>query len=408
MARNILQLVTSACYRANAQTVPTTLVSPSNAGDRQLLHLVYSVCEELRALRCWPQLKRTFKLRLVAGQERYDLPADFYSLLPFTQYDSANRWPTMGPMTDVAWNFQTQGNDFTGNERAFRLFGYGVGQVQVNPIPAAADASTVISFDYVSKSFLQPPAWTASESVAQNIWRNAGGILYKKLTASSHTTGTLRPSMEFGEGQDGSVRWLAFTPTAFTGVAVWHPGDYFTAGGRLYCVTVGGTSAAAAPTSTTEGVDLTSGTITYRYFAAPAYAAETAFDTGDHILGAGSQYYRCVVGGITGKASEPLWTPTQVNDSTVLWTFQNVAYEEVIGDTDLCVFDEELVIAGLRAKLFQARGLGASDLVETFEKMKRTAMGRWHVGKVIDMADCGEDGVIYPTINWTGGNWTVN
>lgn len=404
MARTVLTLVQTACYRSKL-TPPTALVASTDSEALQLLHLLYSVAEELRALSCWPQLKRTFKVRLVAGQEGYDLPADFYSLLPFTQHERSSSFPVSGPTTDTAWNLSRFGTDFNDVVKEFRLFGYGGRQFKVTPTPGASDAGTVISFDYMSKSVFQPPAWTASEgSLTQNLYRQAFGIIYKKTDSGSDTGGTVRPTLEFGEGQDGATRLLAITTAAWSSTTLYAPGAYATTGGRLYRCTVGGTSSGSAPTSTSEDTDITDGTVTWRYHAAGSWAGQTTVEAGDYIL-ISAQYYRYETGGVTGSAT-PTWSPTVFLDNTVDWTHQDIAYETALADTDFCVFDDELVIEGLRAKLFLARGLGADDLVFNYERLKRSAKGRWHAGVVLDMA-AGFGDSSQPVINWTGGNWTV-
>lgn len=400
MARTVLQLIQTACYRSSI-TPPSALTAATDSGVLQLLHLFYSVGEELRALRGWPQLKRTFKVRLVAGQSSYDLPLDFYSLCPFTAYDRANSWATLGPMTDADWNLRVIGTDFQGTTKAFRLFGAGGRQMKVSPVPGDADAGAVISFDYVSKSWLQPPAFTASEaSVAQNTYRSARGIIYKKTDSGSDTLGAVVPTMEYGEGEDGSCRWLAITTSAFATTTAYAAGAYLTSGGNLYRVRVGGTTGGSAPTSTTEDVDITSGTATLRYHSAASWAAQTDFEEGDFIL-ISAQYYRCEQGGKT--AVQPTWDATTFTSGTATLTHQNVAYEEIITDSDICVFDDEAMIAGLRGKLFAARGLGSADLVYEFEKYKASCVGRWHVGKVLDLA-AGEYSP-RPFANLPEGNW---
>lgn len=406
MARDILTLVKSALYRSNANTIPSALVASTNSSDLQLLHLLYGVCEELRALMCWPQLKRTFKVRLVPGQDSYDLPADFYSLLPFTQYERSQSFPVAGPMTDVEWNLSLYGDAINGVSKQFRLFGYGGRQLKVSPTPGTGDIGTVISFDYMSKSIFQPPPWTASEgSLTQNIYRQSNGIIYKKTDSGSDTAGTTRPTMEFGEGQDGSLRIFAITTRNYANTTLYAAGEYILEAGRLYLVTVGGTSANPAPSSTTEDTDITNGTLTLRYFPAPTRAGQTEYETGEYFTNGSSQIFRVEQGGKSGTDA-PQWSATVFTDNTISWTHQDMAYETAQLDTDFTVFDEELVIEGLRAKLFLARGLGAEDLVYNFERLKRAAVGRWHAGKVVDFA-AGFGNSSEPVINYTGGNWTV-
>jgi len=304
-------------------------------------------------------------------------------------------------MTDPDWNLRLFGTDFQGTTKAFRLFGTGGRQFKVNPTPGDGDAGSVISFDYTSRSVFQPPPFTASEgSVTQNLYRAARGIIYKKTDSGSDTLGSVVPTMEFGEGQDGSCRWLALTTAAWSTTTAYAAGTYLTDSGNLYRITVGGTTGGSAPTSTTEATDLTSGTVNYRYHSAASWTAQTAFETGDYIL-ISAQYYRCEQGGKT--AVQPTWSPTVFTSNTADLTHQDIAYETALVDTDFCVFDEELVIAGLRAKLFLAQSLGAEDLVFEFEKMKKSAIGRWNAGKVLDLAS-GEYSP-RPFANLPEGNW---
>lgn len=398
MSRTILQLVSTACYRSGIP-VPASLVGATDTASLQLLHLFYSVGEELRSLALWPQLKRTFKIRLVYGQQTYDLPADFYCSLPFTHYDRANSWAICGPMTDADWNLRVIGTDFQGTTKAFRLFGHGSRQFSVDPLPGAGDANAVISFDYISRSWIQPPAWTASESISQNTWRSAAGRLYKKLTAGSQTTGTYLPTMAFGEGTAGAVTWFCITTTAWS-QTIWSPGQYVTNGGNVYVCTAEGTSSGTGPTGTSSS-PITEGTVTWNYVPTPAWVGGTAYETGDHVS-SGGQYFRVEKGGQSGLLAPP-WTATTVTDGSVVWTHQNVAYEEAVGDTDVCSFDEELVIAGLRAAFFASHGMGNEELVVRYEQMKKRAVARWNRGKVLDLAA----GTYSPRpfANLPEGNW---
>lgn len=403
MARTILDLVKSALYRSNAQQIPTALVASTNSSDLQLLHLLYGVGEELRAMGCWPQLKRSYKLRLFPGQDGYSFPANFYSLLPYTSYDLANSRAVVGPTTDADWNLQVRGIGAQGPEKMFRLFGTGGRYFKVNPTPGDGDAISYINIEYICRDIFLPPPWTASEgSLTQNLYRHAFGIIYKKTDSGSDTAGTNRPSMTpTGEGQDGGVRWQALSTSAFSTTTLYTAGSYFTTGGNLYRVTVGGTSGGSAPTSTTEDTDITNGTLTIRYHAAASWTGQTDFDFGDHLL-ISSQYYRCEQGGKTGSV-QPTWTTALELDNTIDWTPQDIAYETPQLDTDFMNFDEELVIAGLRAKLFQARGLGAEDLVYSYERMKKQALGRWNAGMVLDLAaGCDDSSInLAPISNWT-------
>lgn len=390
MGSTALALVQKACYRSNIPA-PSALVGATDTSTLQLLNLFYETGEDLRSTRLWPQLKRKCTVRLDAGRSFYQLPEDFYAAVPDTNWDRNLGQPMRGPVMDGAFNWLQYGYAPNENSRSFRIWGPdinpndGQGQFQVHPTPGAASQNLEISFEYISRSWLFPPSWAASTALSASVYRNSAGNYYQNSTGAA-TTGTVPPTMANGVGIDGGVRWLALTTSAWASTTVYGPGDYRTTGGRLYMCTVGGTSSSSAPTSTTEGTDITDGTVTWRYYAAPAWTAQTEYDFGDHIL-ISSQYYRSVTPGNTGNASaisgkvSPTWTTTTQSDGTITWTYKTAAYEALIADTDICLFDDESMIVGLRYRFMRARGMEFKALEKDYENMKRAGYGRQNQGK---------------------------
>ena len=414
MGKTALQLVTSACYGANIPA-PSALVGATSTDVLQLTELFYDTGRELRNCRVWPQLKRWHFIILESGRSQYPLPLDFYSALPGTQYETANQWALCGPETDPDWAFATYGIVDVTSRKRFRVFGPDVnpndsrGQFYVSPTPDDGDAGELVTFEYVSKSWLIPPLWTAGESLAQNTYRFANGNIYKKTDSGSDATSTTAaPNMANGLGQDGSVFWLYISPTAFAPGPVI-AGNYFTSIGNLYKCTGSGVAANPAPSGTDPDTDITAGTATFRYMAtnsAPdAWIGATEYEIGDHIF-ASAQWYRAVQGPhrsatLRSGTVEPAWTATTVPDGAATQTYQTSPYEALVTDSDLCLFDDELMIEGLKWRFLRARGLQYQDVRADYERMKGRAVARFNPGRILSLA--GRERPRYPNI--PEGNW---
>lgn len=407
MSQTVLSLVQQACYEIGI-TPPSTLVSltsPANAMELQYLNLFYAVGRDLRQARWWPQLKRNYTMYMQPGRNQYALPLDFYASVPMTGWDQANKWTLIGPMTDRERNFRQYGYITVENRKAYEVYGPDQnpnstrGQFYINPTPDATIVNTPITFDYISRSWLQPPNWTAGTAYTTASYVNVNGNIYK--SASNANAGTVAPSMAYGVGQDGGVFWLAITTAAWGTGTLYGPGDYVTNGGNLYYCVTGGTSGITGPTGTATDTTETDGTVTWQYYATPAWAGETAFVFGSYIL-IGSQYYRCVTPGVQGNNTQvtgkiqPTWTPTTESDGTVTWTYQTAAYEALISNSDLCLFDDELMVVGLKYRIQLAKGLDYQENKQLYETMKDTATARWNSGRVLRLAD---NGVVLAGLN---------
>lgn len=391
MGSTVLALVQAACYESNIPA-PSALTSATDTGTLQLIHLFYATGRELRAARCWAQLKKKYTVYLTTHRSYYTLPQDFYAALPLTHWDDANTWEMRGPLTDGEWAFRRYGYVTTENRKAYRVFGpdinssSGRGQFEVDPTPEDGDQDTRINFEYISKSWLIPPLWTASEAgVAQNTYRFSAGNIYKKTDAGAEAGGTIAPTMAFGVGQDGSVMWKFVSASAWGATTLYAAGTYVTNdGGKLYYCTGSGTSAGAGGPTGSGSADITDGTVTWLYKAAPARTGQTSYTDGDHIT-VSSVLYRCVQTGVSG-ANAPDWTATTVPDNAITYTFQEPAYETIVTDSDLCLFDDELMIAGLKWRFLRARGLKYEDLLFEYQVLKNKAAMRWNIGHKISLA----------------------
>lgn len=390
-----LTLIQQAAYET-AFYVPTTLVGNTDPQVLQILNLFYATGRELRQARWWPQLKRSYFITLQVGRSQYQLPQDFYSALPSTHWDQSNKWEMLGPMSDRAWDYRLYGYITIENRKAFRVFGPDMnpnsdrGQFSVNPVPTGITQGTILTFEYITKSWIAPPNWAPSTSYAQNAWVNCDGNYYKKLTAGSQTSGGVPPNMIYGQGQDGGVFWTAITTSAWVGTTYYAPGDYVTNGGNLYVCTNGGQSAGAGGPSGTSS-SITDGSVTWQYCAVSSWAGQTSFIFGSFIL-VGSQYYRCTTPGVQGNNTQitgkiqPTWTTTTVSDGTITWTSQTSTYDALVTDNDLVLFDDEIIIAGLKWRFLRAKGAEYDDIRAEYQEQVDTAMARWNAGKKISLA----------------------
>lgn len=397
MSKTALQLVTSACYGANI-TPPSALVGQTASSTLQLIELFYEAGRELVKDGCWSQLRKWHTIYLVSGRSHYQLPQDFYSAVPGTHWDNGQSWRLQGPEGDISFNYRINGMA-TGGARSYREGGPFInsgdtrGQLEIYPVPGDSDQDTPVSFEYFTRSWLMPKSWVSGGTVGGTDYVNSCGNIYSH--ASGTTNGTIAPNMAYGVGQDGGAFWKVFTVTAYTVDTLISAGDYYTNGGNLYFCTVGGTTS-GGPSGTTSDTDITDGTVTWRYKSTSAWVGQTDYSVGD-IRTTGGRYYRCVRAGKSGITA-PTWTATTVSDGTITWTHVQTAYEALVADTDLCLFDDELMILGLQWRFMRARGLDYAAIRADFERAKDQESGRLNAGRVISAAGRSSFGVRYPSL----------
>lgn len=415
MPQTVLQLVQDACHEAGI-TAPSALYGATDPATLRILKNFYATGRELRQSRCWAQLKRTYSVILQSNRTDYHLPSDFFASLPMTEWDQQNRWEMRGPLGDAEWNYRTYGYVTWENRKAFRVFGPDInpnstrGQFHVNPMPGAGEAGYPITFEYISKSWLLPPSWTASEGIGStNLYRNANGNIYRSSVTG--ITGSNPPSMVYGEGQDGGVFWTALTTPAWGAGTAYAPGDYVTNSSNLYVCTTGGVSAGSGgPTTTSDAI--TDNTVTWQYCAESSWTALTEFARGSFIK-ISSQYYKATTPtrngngtAITGKV-QPNWTTTTQTDGTVTWTdflgSDKGAYERIQSDSDLVLFDDDLIIMGLKWRLLRSAGLVYEDVRADYELNKGRAAARFNPMRTLDL---GRSGYSH-SLNVPEGNFNV-
>ena len=245
MMKTALSIIQDVCYREN-QPAPTALIGETDPGTLQWLHLLYSVAEDLRQARVWPQQKRKHSFSTAADTTQYKLPADYFSPILATGWNQSQDNALMH-VSDSRFNWYLHSGASSSYYYVYRVFGWDqntsteLGQFEVNPTPSS---SQTLSYDYITRHMFLPQNWEPS--------------------------------------------------TAYT------TSDYCNVNGNIYHCTSDGTSSADDPPSGTA----TSG----------------------------------------------------ITDGTAEWGYYNTPYEELIADTDLCLFDYDLCKLGLRAKYREVMG----------------------------------------------------
>jgi hypothetical protein len=190
-------------------------VTGTGSTERQLVALLQAEGESLRTRAIWPELIREYQVVLVAGQDSYALPGDLLRFVAHTQWDTANYWPLHGPLSGAEWQMQQKGIPGAIVHKQFRCKGFSDNQFFIFSTPDADDAGHVVSFEYYSKSWLRPKAWTAGATIAAGAWASYNGNFY--TAGSGGTAGATAPTHTAGTVSDGAIDWT-FTAQAYESV----------------------------------------------------------------------------------------------------------------------------------------------------------------------------------------------
>lgn len=139
--------------------------------NTQLLNHLYSISRELRNTRVFTQQKRTHSFSTSDTVDEYALPADFYSPLPFTQFNQTSHFGLIGPVGDDDWNFMLYVPGASGLKK-YRIFGPNLTQyssakmMKIKPTPTATET---VSYDYITSSMFYQSGWTPTTTVKESV-----------------------------------------------------------------------------------------------------------------------------------------------------------------------------------------------------------------------------------------------
>ncbi len=106
----------------------------------------------------------------------------------------------------------------------------------------------------------------------------------------------------------------------------------------------------------TTGTSLGFEYISKNMFTPPYWTPSTVIAAGAWIFSNGN-FYNTVAGGTTAASGNgPILTTAIPLDGTVQWVYQNVLYENIISNSDLSVFDDEVMISGIKWRFEKSKG----------------------------------------------------
>lgn len=172
-----------------------------------------------------------------------------------------------------------------------------------------------------------------------------------------------------GPASDGSFNYLLYGESSGTRDFVY----------RLFGMDQNPSSAGGQfvlyPTPT-SAVTISFDIISRHMFLPVNWAASTAYSLDDEV-NANGNIYKCTSAGTSGSTAPTGTAASGISDGTAEWGYDNEPYERPVNDTDLCIFDHDLVKLGLRAKWKKEReGNYEADQIE-FEQRLESAKGRY-------------------------------
>lgn len=212
MSSTLVNLLKHCCYYWNIPFPSVaTIYNATDPGARQLLYTLYEVLDELKAAGCWREQVNTWTVTTSNGRARYQLPADFFRMSPFTEWNSTEKQRLIGPITDSLYAEEVSGSSSSSNRYEYRIKGFDLnqyssgGQFELFPTPTSTQT---LYFEYLRSSRLIPPFWTPSTAYTSGTsYVTANGNIYKCRTSGTSSSGSTAPSGTGTNITDGTAAW---------------------------------------------------------------------------------------------------------------------------------------------------------------------------------------------------------
>jgi len=138
------------------------------------------------------------------------------------------------------------------------------------------------------------------------------------------------------------------------------------------------------------------------------WVASTSYSLGDIRAGDGF-IYRVTTAGVSGT-TRPKVTSGTVTDGTVVWQYYSEPYSAspdnaALNDSDQCLFDDDLMIEGMRWAYLRSKQLNYQQERADWEQQLKSAFARFNGPIRINMADEFGDFQDWPNI--PSGSWSV-
>ena len=138
------------------------------------------------------------------------------------------------------------------------------------------------------------------------------------------------------------------------------------------------------------------------------WVASTAYTSGQ-IRSVDGYVYICTGNGTSGAVRPSTGTiDTNITDNTCTWRVYNEPYEckatnSNLSDDDLCLFDDEIMIEGMRWAYLLSKGLEYQQVRQDWENAVKGASARFQGPVIVSMVD--EDELDF--LNVPPGSWSV-
>jgi hypothetical protein len=137
-----------------------------------------------------------------------------------------------------------------------------------------------------------------------------------------------------------------------------------------------------------SAVNLTFAYLSRNLFLPKHWQPSTAYTSGTYV-NANGNIYLCDTNG-TSSTTAPTGQTANIVDGSTRWDYVSEPYETIVADTDLCIFDADLVKLGLRAKWLEENGGVFENALYEYESKISKAQARMrgsYIGKIRGTSD---------------------
>ena len=121
--------------------------------------------------------------------------------------------------------------------------------------------------------------------------------------------------------------------------------------------------------------------VTRHLFLPQHWVASTAYTTDDY-CNANGNCYKCSSAGTSSATTAPTGQTTGITDGTAKWDYYNTPIEALLADTDLCLFDYDIVELGVKAKYIKEHGGQWKPVEMEYKRAVEEAVNRTRVPHV--------------------------
>ena len=132
------------------------------------------------------------------------------------------------------------------------------------------------------------------------------------------------------------------------------------------------------------------------------WVASTVFAAGAYCNASGN-IYQTTAGGTSGTTVPSHTSGTATDGGITDWAYISAPYETIVADTDICLFSDDLMIAGIKKHSSYNKGQQFQLYAAQFETALKQEFARWGSVTKISMADAPAAGLIH-TIP---GDWSL-